>query len=135
MPEHRSKPAQKESDMPLGMPLPVFDREPVDEAALLSAAAYHPLPANLSGWSIIPFPDTKDSYYAHHSSPSGNPGITSDDSVAFAAIKGDTVAIALRGTVLTQLTGDLGAAADHPKVHYNNVLPFIRAFSLRLSVS
>jgi hypothetical protein len=59
--------------------------------------AYTPLPANLSGWSIIPFPDTKDGYYTHHSNLSGNPLLSSDDSVAFAAIKGDTVAIALGG--------------------------------------
>jgi hypothetical protein len=113
-----------------------FDDAAVKNAAFLSYAAYAEatapggdlskgsnLPKYLSdgGWTLLNLPGADpDGYYTKsHTS----------NAAAFAAVKGDTLAVAIRGTDTAlgepELAKDFASASFTPLAYYNDVLPYI----------
>src|SRR3954467_5403314 len=106
--------------MPLGTPLQVFGGQPIDEAAFLSSSAYglpnQPNADDLNnrllaqGWTLITnLPGIGiDGYYSSNTATQAGPATQPpENSVAFAAVKGDTVAISFRGTYIVTPNKDI----------------------------
>src|SRR4051794_25530598 len=114
------------------MSLQAFNNKPVGDAAFLSDAAWDGsggLKAYLSGTGAKVLPDHKGWTLLEKDKLTNLPGLAGDgyylnsNVVAFAAMKGDTLAVAIRGIAGPADVQGVESAMLRPYGYYGNVLP------------